>query len=370
MESTIDILQRKGEYVISWIRRNDELMSGLSGKVKAFFSGIYSRSARYAMGGIIEATNPDIVHAHNLYPFFSPSILVACKYAKVPTVLTCHSHLLTCPTTWHFKDNKICVRCIGGQEYWCFIKNCRNNLIESIGYAFRNAVASKLRLFTDNVTLFITASNFMKQRLIEAGFSKNRVVVVPLAITLAPSPTDPSLGEYVVYVGRLSPEKGVRALMTAARLLPQLKFLIAGDGPISKELEDAAPANVTFVGWRNPAQLSDLYHKARVAVAPSIWLEPFGLVVTDAMSHGLPVVVSSIAGPSEIVDEGITGLHFEPGNPTDLAEKINSLWTDPELCRRMGQTGREKVISEYNEDVYYKRLMAAYKKAIEINNKQ
>ena len=370
VDTTIDILERKGERVVPWIRRNVDLISGLDSKVKAFVSGIYSRSAQHAMEGVIEAIRPDIVHAHNLYPFFSPSVLVACRQARIPAVLHCHSHLLTCPTTFHFRDGEICERCTGGREYWCVLNNCKRNIFESIGYALRIAVARKLRLFADNVTLFITASDFIKQRLVEAGFSKNRVVVVPFAVTLPESPMDPFSGENVVFAGRLSPEKGIDTFLAAARLLPKLKFLIAGDGPLKKELENIAPENVTFCGWLNQAQLSDLYGKARLAVVSSTGLEPFGLVITDAMSKGLPVVASNLAGPSEIVEEGVTGLLFQPGNPTDLAEKISNLWTNPDLCRRMGQAGREKAIREYSEDVYYKRLMAVYKKAIEINNEQ
>ena len=103
---------------------------------------------------------------------------------------------------------------------------------------------------------------------------------------------------------------------------------------------------------------------------PSTWLEPFGLVVVDAMSNGLPVVATNIAGPSEIVEDGVTGFLVEPGNSEDLASKTKLLWENPDLCRQMGRAGREKAIREYSEDVYYKRLMAVYKKAIEINNER
>jgi glycosyltransferase involved in cell wall biosynthesis len=370
VENTIQILERKNEQVISWILRNSDLMSRFNGKLRAFTYGIYSPPMQHAMAELIKREQPDIVHVHNLYPFFSPSVLISCRRARVPVVLHYHSHFLTCPTSWQFRDGKICERCTGGREYWCILKNCRGNIVESIGYALRSAVARKFRLLADNVTLFITTADFTKQRLVEAGFSKDQVVVVPCAITLTTFTANPSIGKHVVYAGRLSPEKGVETFIAAARLLPQLKFLIAGDGPIRKELEGIAPENVTFVGWLNKIQLSDFYSKARLAVVPSRWLEPFGLVVTDAMSNGLPVVASRIGGPSEIVEEEVTGLLFQPGNSVELAEKINTLWTDPDLCRRMGQDGREKAIREYSEDVYYGRLMAVYKIAIEVNNKR
>jgi glycosyltransferase involved in cell wall biosynthesis len=368
VETTIKLLEKKGEDVAPWIINNSDLMCGLSGKIKAFCYGIYSAPMRRAMAKVISHERPDVVHVHNLYPFFSPSVLVACRQARVPVVLHCHSHFLTCPSTFHFNDGEICERCAGGREYWCLFKNCRRNILESTGYALRSAVARKFKLFANNVTLFITATDHVKQRLVEAGFSKDRIVVVPLAVAEAPSPTDPLRGKYVVYAGRLSPEKGVETVLAAALLLPQVTFVIAGDGPLTKELQEIAPQNVTFLGWLNKAQLSSLYCQARFAVVPSLCMESFGLVVTDAMSYGLPVLASNIGGLSEIVEEGVTGLLFQPGNSADLAEKINNLWTDPHLCRRMGQAGREKTIREYTEDVYYNRLIAVYKEAININN--
>jgi glycosyltransferase involved in cell wall biosynthesis len=336
--------------------------------MKAFCYGIYSPPMRHAMANVISRERPDVVHIHNLYPFFSPSVLSACQQAGVPTVLHYHSHFLTCPTTSHFCHGEICERCTGGREYWCILRNCRNSIFESTGYALRSAVARKFKLFAHNVTLFITAADFTKKRLVEAGVAKNRIVVVPLASTLPPDVTDPSVGKYVIYAGRLGPEKGVDTLLAAARLLPKVQFLIAGDGPIRKELEFAAPENVTFAGWLDRAQLSACYKNARLAVVPSRCMESFGLVVIDAMSNGLPVVASRIGGPSEIVEEKLTGFLFDPGNSVHLAKKIDNLWTDPDLCRRMGQAGREKTIREYSEDVYYNRLMAVYKKAIDINN--
>jgi glycosyltransferase involved in cell wall biosynthesis len=346
-------------------------MIGRRGKVKAFLSGIYSRSAYHAMRGCLEAMAPDVVHVHNLYPFFSPSVLVACRQARIPVILHYHNHHLTCPITFHFREGKICERCVGGKEHWCVLKNCRNNHLESVGYALRSAFARKLNLFADNVTVFLAASNFMKQRLIEAGFCEERILVVPFASTSsqcsANEPVD-RVGQYVVYVGRLSPEKGVGTLIAAARQLPYVKFLLAGDGPSRAELEESAPANVKFLGWLNSAELSDLYKNARIAVMPCILLEPFGLVITDAMENGLPVIVSAIAGPAEIVDHGRTGLHFEPGNPDDLANAIEKLWKDPELCQLMGRAGREKVDREYSADRYYERLMAVYGKAIAMVN--
>ena len=369
-DSTLDILKQKGHEVLLFGQNSRDLQSGFIGKLKAFSRGIYSYSAVRQMSNLIKKELPDIIHIHNVYPLISPFILSVFGSSGVPVVMTIHNCRLTCPIGIHFHAGRICKKCKGGREYFCLIKNCRHNILESLAYSLRSAIARKNNLFLNNITIYIAVSNFVSRELVEAGFPQNRIEVVPNMTSLPDLCTYHNSGDYVVYVGSLSPGKGLETLLAAARLLPQLKFLIAGDGPIRKELDDTAPGNVTFVGWFNPSQLSNLYHKARLAVVPSTLLEAFGLVVTEAMSNGLPVVASRIAGPSEIVDEGITGLLFQPGNPTDLAEKINSLWEDPELCRQMGQAGREKVIREYSEDVYYKRLMSMYTKAISMNSQR
>lgn len=362
-----DLLIQRGEYVYSWHRSNSELGDGLSGKMKAFIWGIYSTSAARAMAGIIKQENPDVVHAHNLFPLFSPSVTAVCRRNRIPVVYHCHSYLLTCPTTFHFQKGKLCERCMGGREYWCILKNCRANIFESIAYALRNAIARRLRLFSDNVTFLIALSEFAKRRLVNAGFRESQIVVLPNMVRVPERAIDSADGEYVAFSGRFSPEKGMDTLLMASTLLPHLSVRLAGDGPLLSKLIAKAPQNVSFVGWLNRIQLASFYEKARFVVVPSIWSEVFGMVAIEAMSYGLPVVASRLGGLAEIVKDGITGLLFNPGDPDDLAEKMKMLWQDKELCSRMGMAARERVILEYSEDVYYKRLMAVYKKAIDIN---
>ena len=363
------LLKQKDEYVYLWIRSNSELGSGLLGKMKAFIMGIYSPAAGREMNRIIDLECPDVVHAHNILPMFSPSVLVACRRKRVPVVLHCHSYLLTCPTTFHFNKGKLCEKCLGGREYWCIIKNCRNNIFESISYALRNLLARKCNLFSDNVTLLITLSEFARCKLIDAGFREDRVVVLPNMVHIPEPGIDQGTGEYAAYSGRLSPEKGVDTLLTAAARLSKLSVCIAGDGPLYSELVKKAPENATFVGWLEGKKLDAFYRKARFVIVPSVWFEPFGVVAIEAMSHGLPVIASRIGGLSEIIENGVTGFLFEPGNAKDLADKMKLLWEDINLCRRMGEAARERAMREYSDEVYYKRLTNIYKKAISIGKK-
>lgn len=366
VEATVNLLKSRGVQVSLLMRNSSDIARGLSGKLQAFVSGIYSLSAYSTMAQLIDREHPDIIHVHNVYPLLSPSVLVACRRHGVPVVMTCHTYRLTCPIGVHFRGGKICERCCDGREYWCVLKNCRRNIFESTGYALRSAVARKLRLFADNVTLFIAVSQFIKSRLIHDGFKDKQIAFLPNMVHIPGSRVDPVQGKYVAYVGRFSPEKGIDTLLAAAHWT-RLPVRLAGDYSEMLNLVKMAPQNAQFIGQLNRGQLVGFYRNARFLVVPSLCFETFGLTAAEAMSHGLPVIASRIGGLPEIVEDGVTGILFEPGNAKVLAHKMKLLWENPDLCRRTGQAGREKAIREYSEDVYYKRLMAVYEKALALN---
>lgn len=333
--------------------------------MSAFAKGVYSWQAKRETADIIENYRPDVVHANNLYPLFSPSVLVACRERGIPVVMTLHNYGLTCPAWYHLAKGRVCERCLGGREYWCVLQNCKGNVFESVGYALRNAVARSLGLFQDNVTLFVALTHFAKHRMVNAGFEESQVAVMPFFVALPDSAADPARGEYIAYAGRLSPEKGIDTLLTAARNTG-LPVRIAGDGPAGPRMVRQAPSNVEFVGTLDRTAIGTFYRNARFTVVPSTWFECFPLAIAEPMSHGVPVIASRIGGLPEIVEDGVTGLLFEPGNAEDLAVKMRMLWENPQLCLQMGVAGRQKAMREYSPDIYYERLLAVYTRATEI----
>jgi len=363
-EITNNILEKKGNVVHPWILRNVDHIKGMTGKIKALFRGIYSPSMYRRMLCLIEHEKPDVVHTYNLYPLFSPSVLAACRKKNIPVVVHCHSYFLTCPATFHFLNGEVCERCTLGREYWCIFKNCRKNYFESIGYALRSFVVRKFKLIIDNVTFLIVLNEFAKKRLVDIGYPEDKIMVLSNALTIPMFTARPSAGTYVAYIGRLSQEKGVDTLIAAAKLLPMVKFCIAGDGPIKNRLIDIAPDNVEFMGWINREKIQEFYKNAFAAVVPSICYEGFPMTIVDAMLYGIPVICSRIGGMPEVVNDGIVGMNFEPGNPNDLADKIKILWNDPDLSDYMGASGREKAVKEYSIDAYYNKLVDIYLKAI------
>jgi glycosyltransferase involved in cell wall biosynthesis len=258
---------------------------------------------------------------------------------------------------------------VGGKEYRCVIKNCRNNILESAAYALRSSVARSFRLFHDNVSVLISLTPFAKAKLVQAGFREDQIAVVPNPAYARHAAADASAGEYVAFAGRISPEKGIDTLLAAAAEMPDVPFQVAGDGPVFSEMKAKAPANVEFLGQLRADQLNEFYERSRMLVVPSLWFEQFPMVVLEAMGRALPVIGSRIGGLPEIIEDSLTGATFEPGNSNDLARQVRRLWDDPQLCRRMGILGRQKALREYTEETYFHNLMAVYQTAIQRSRK-
>jgi len=361
VQQIADMVEKNGGEARLLIRSSRGLSKSVSGKARAFFSGVYNPLAYRTMARLLANSPPDIAHVHNLYPLFSPSVLVALRRAKIPVVMTVHNHFHTCPTAAHFYQGRVCERCVGGREYHCVLQNCRGSIPESLNYALRSTIARKFRLFTDNVSIVIALNEFARNRLVRAGFDPEQVVALPNTVDLPPTPADASRGDYVVFSGRMCPEKGADTLLEAARAAPDIPVRLLGGGPTQKEHIRTAPPNAMFLGQVPSDRVTKEYRSARFMVVPSRWFEGCPLVILEAMSHGLPVIASRIGGLPELVDDGITGLLFEPGNAEELAKKMKAMWQDPERCREMGVEGRRKVERDFNKENYWNRLRAIYR---------
>jgi len=335
--------------------------------MNAFFGGIYSVRSYCEMRRLLKEDRPDLVHVHSVYPMFSPSILVACRRAGVPVVMTVHTHNLTCPTWFHLYKGQICEACVGGHEYRCILKNCRNNILESIAYALRSAFARRFRLFRDNVSILIVLTPFSRAKLLQAGFRPDQIEVIPnpTSVDEETCGTASAGGEYVAFAGRISPEKGLDVFLAAAAQMSDVSFKVAGDGPVLPEMKGRATPNVEFLGRLEFGDLLKFYRKSRILVVPSLWFEPFGMVAIDAMALGVPVIASRIGGLPYVVEDGVTGSLFEAGNPEDLVRKVKCLWENPAICSQMGSAARQRVSGKYSQRGYYRSLLTVYETAVQ-----
>jgi glycosyltransferase involved in cell wall biosynthesis len=371
IEAIQHLLVARGHQVLPYMRSSLDLQNMTFGSIHAFFSGIYNWREKRQITAWLAREKPDLVLVQNVFPLLSPSILVACRHAGIPVIMRCPNYRLICPNGLLMTNGKVCNKCIGGKEYWCILQNCEKDIFKSAGYALRGLVARQFSLFNHNVDVFMVLTPFARQKLIENGFAPERVHV--LSALADPLMFQPASGEnpgsYVGFVGRISPEKGVDTLIQAARRLPHLPFKIAGRHDDNAELIKYAPENVEFLGQLDRDALMRFYQDARFIVVPSRWYEGLPVVMIEAMLCAKPIICSRLGGLPDIVDDGITGVLFQPNNIEDLQIHIVRLWDNPVLCRRLGTAGHKKAEDEYNPEAFYQRLMQAYETSLELRKK-
>ena len=368
VQSIAEILSSYG-HEIFWLRRSSAgIGNSIFKKVKAFFSGIYSFDSREQIEQIIDRERIDLVQIQNLYPFLSPSILLACKHNRIPVVMRCPNYRLFCPNGLHFVRDQVCERCLFGKEWNCILHNCENDFFKSIGYSIRNATARLTGMIKNNVNIFVVLSEFQKKRFIAGGLPADRVAVLPnIALEVDIATQECCNGDTIAFAGRISPEKGISHFLEAARRLPDYKFAVAGGIRPNSEAVNNIPSNVSFKGFLSGDTLESFYRNIRMFVFPSVWFEGFPNVVAKAMAHGKAVIASRIGALPEIVEDGVTGLLFEPRNVEDLTAKIDYLWNNPQKCVEMGKAGREKAKCQYSEEKVYRKLVEIYERAIQMN---
>ena len=361
VNATLALLRRRGHDARLALKSSRGIEASVWRKAIAATTGFYNPFAGAEIARLVRDFRPAVLHAHNIFPDWSPAIFGAAKRAGVATVMSVHSQILTCPTWYHLRDGKICEECVGGREHRCIVNRCRESIAESVVYAGRAFLVRASGILLRDVDAFVAVSAFMRDRLVIAGIPANRIVVAPNAIAWPDPPATPARNHYVAYAGRLSPEKGLDTLQAVARRLPDIPFKCAGDGHMSAALRQKAPSNLDCVGYLDAAALAAFLRNARAVLVPSIAYETFSLATLEAMSHGVPVVASAIGAIPELVGEE-AGLLFAAGDAEAAAERIVRLWNDDALCAALGRAARRRAAA-YSEDAQYERLIIAYRTA-------
>jgi glycosyltransferase involved in cell wall biosynthesis len=356
--ATIDVSRQRGLEVEVFTRSSHDLAPNLAGRLEAGLSAFYAPASVRKFTSLVASFRPDVVHIHEVFPLVSPWILPLCTERGIPVVMTCVDYRLTCPIVTHLYQGRICTRCTDGGEHWAVVRNCRDSVTESVTVALYNAMVRRRGLFSGHVSRFIAPSDFTRSWLIEHGaIAPERITTVSPVVELPETAVDPSRGGYVAYAGRFAPEKGIDVLLEAARL-SKAPFRLSRD--VRSLSAVPIPSEVEVVVTSHRAELDAFYRGARMLVFPSVWFETFGLVGAEAMSHGVPVVASRLGAMADLVEDGVDGLLFDPGDPRDLAAKVGRLWDDPALCRTLGRAGRLKAERLWTRDHHFDRTKAVY----------
>lgn len=360
------LLISHGHKVNLWCMDNNQLPKGLLGKLGTALSTSYSNKSRSAFSKVLSDFEPDVVHVHNFFPQISPSVYDACLLAGVPVIQTLHNYRLICPGALLMRHGKICESCITASPYQAVIHGCyRNSKLGSLVVANMVATHRKRATWQRKVNRFIALTEFAKTKFLEAGFPEERIVVKPNFVDdpliYQPKAVD-SASPYALFVGRLSEEKGIKTLLAAwPKVNKDALLKVAGSGP----LDDLVGGNnISRLGRLESEEISRLMRNAAFLVFPSEWYEGFPMVLVEALAHGLPILASRLGSMAEIVEDGVNGLLFEPGNATELAEKAAWLLDNPQELARLSNNARSTYLSKYTPDKNYEEMLSIYQHAV------
>ena len=331
--------------------------NGTSGKRSAAIRIFHSTEVVRKFNLLLSDFKPDIVHLHNIHSYISPIVARIAHKKGIRVVWTLHDYKLVCPTYICLKDGKICEKCFNNKlnvvRHKCMKDSYIASFLACMEACYWNR--KKLSKYTD---LFISPSHFMKDKMIEGGYSPEQIEVLH---NFLPKKMQPSVEkeDYYCYVGRLSAEKGVDTLLeSAAKLDYNLKVI--GGGPLLDLYKKKYRHNhIQFLGQMKPEQLYPLVQKARLLVVPSVWYENNPFSIIEALSLGTPVLGARIGGIPELIDEGINGSLFTPGDIDELTDKISkcfNLHTNAYNYEKIAGDAQNK----FGPDAFYNKLIMFY----------
>jgi glycosyltransferase involved in cell wall biosynthesis len=346
--------------------RNEALTSGVSTAMSMTFSPRHTRAVQER----IRAFAPDVIHLHNPYPSLGPAVHLAAARSGVPIVQTIHNLRLRCPNGLMFTEGRPCRRCEGGNYANATIHRCFPTRSQAIGYAgglWFHRFALRLERM---IARFIAPSAFMAGQLRAWGIPNERISMVRNFVpSIAPSPSP--VGEYGIYVGRLSDEKGLPTLLEALARAGDPPFRIVGDGPLHDDLVALVTRlgleHTEFLGRLDPVDTGRAVSGSRFLVMPSECDENAPLAALEAMAAGRPLVVSERGGLPELANVG-AGLVFTAGDPGGMSERIHKLFTDPELCQELAERAWRFAASQLRPDQHRGTLLAIYRAAARTRN--
>lgn len=360
VEAETALLKKFGQDVEVWIRHNDEVktMSTLSVAAQTLWSSATWREVVTR----VKAFQPDVIHVHNTLPLISPAVFWAAHHLGVPVVQTLHNFRLMCPQATFLREEKVCEDCLGKPFPWPAIQHrCyRESALQTAAVAGTVSLHRALGTWQRKVTRYIALNDFCKSKFIEGGLPAHKIDVKPNFVERDSAPVWAGR-RGGVYVGRLSVEKGVQTLLGAMRLVKDRDIKIIGTGPLEAQVKAEAAQD-----WLGALPLADVFahlSSASYLLLPSACYEGFPRTLVEAYACGVPVIASRHGSLRELVDEGKTGLLFDPGKPQELAACIEWAQAHPDRMLEMGRAARQVYEERYTPEQNMRELMVIYERA-------
>ncbi|MBW4665685.1 MAG: glycosyltransferase family 4 protein [Chroococcus sp. CMT-3BRIN-NPC107] len=361
-EAEEKLLQQKGHGVETYEENNDRIAD--LGAISTAIKTVWSTEAYNTLRHRLKEQVYDLVHVQNFFPLISPSVHYAAKAEGVPVIQTLRNYRLLCPNGFFFRDDRVCEDCLGKFVPWpAVLHSCYRDSRAASGVLATMLTTHRiLPTWNQMVDKYITLSEFARDKFVQAGFPQEKIAVKPNFVD-----PDPSIGEgkggYALYVGRLSPEKGISTLLSAwQKLGKRVPLKIVGEGLLAPQVAAAVSLDpaIEWLGRKPLPEVYELIGNATFLVFPTIGYETFGRVAIEAFAKGTPVIASQVGAIAELVESDRNGLHFRPGDAEDLAIKIDWALTHPQEIAQMRQEARKEFETKYTAEENYRRIMEIY----------
>ena len=368
-------------YFVSYINYEEEIQHiDISSSLRVLKRTIYSHEAKKKIEELIRDEKPDIAHLQNIHHHITPSIFYPLKKYKVPIVWTLHDYTLICPNTSLLSHGRICEKCKKRKYFWPIIDRCKKDSLSASTMAAIETAMHRIMKTNDLVDVFIAPSEFLRKKIIEYGFRKEKIICLSNFANIDLANEDEKIDNYFIYSGRISEEKGLKTLIDAVfkvfndkninfNKLKTSKLKIVGDGPINDELIAYVNSKylnnkIEFLGYKKHDEAVKIMRGGSFVVLPSEWYENYPYTIIEAFASSKPVIGSRIGGVPEIIKNWETGLLFEPGNSDELSLKIKFFINHPDKAIEMGKSARMFLEQELNPENHYKKLMEIYKQLL------
>jgi len=329
----------------------------------------WNRQAQGALARAIATSRPDVVHVHNVYPLIGPSVLRAC--GEVPVIVTFHNYRPMCPTGELFRDGRPCSDCAGKSLP---LDALRHRCYRQSALATASMIAGSVvqrRLWQTVPSAYIFLSQVQQELLGPLGLPPERCFVKH---NMVPANVASDAREHLVaFIGRLDERKGILLLLDAWDAMSQrlsespMRLAIAGTGPLEEQVRTWAQhrPEVSVLGMLGRDQCAALAARASAVVVPSTYAEPFGLVVGEAMAAGTPPIAPRFGAFPELIEDGVDGLLFAPGDPAALGAAIRRVLDDPKWSQAMGRRALGTYWARFSPETNAQELAAIYRFALE-----
>ena len=363
VEAEMAMLREHGHDVRLYSRDNSEI--DVLSPVRLSVGTLWSRKTVLDLRQLVTSFQPHLIHAHNTFPLISPSLYHVAKILKIPVVQTLHNFRLICPQAMLLRGGAVCEECIGRVAWPAVAHRCyHGSLVRTALLTGMLGLHRFLGSYVKEVAAYIALTDFSRKKFIQGGLPADRIFVKPnfVDIELQPTPAE-RLTRRGLYVGRLAPEKGIDCLMRVVDMVDIEGIDVIGNGPLAERL--AKHAKFKLHGWLPGSEVYRVMAAAPYLIMPSIWYETFGLTIIEAFACSTPVIASRMGAMQELVEDGKTGLLFNPGDASSLAEKIGWAEAHPAVMQEMGVRARREYERKYCSEVNYAQLLGIYRSVLD-----